>query len=272
MNDAIAQTGALATELARQWPPVAVSLIGAGPGDVGLLTIKALVRLQQADVVMYDFLVSESVMALIPESAEQICVGKRAGAHSVAQVEINRMMAERAAAGQKVVRLKGGDPFIYGRGGEELELLAERGIPFEVIPGVTAASGCAAYAGIPLTHRDYNQTAMFVTGHRQQGEDALDWQVLAKPAHTLVIYMGILRSDFIQQQLIAYGRDPATQVALIERGTQPCQRVVLTRLGELAATIAEVEIESPALIVVGEVVELARQLHWFDGQLIDRAS
>ncbi|TCI04746.1 uroporphyrinogen-III C-methyltransferase [Corallincola luteus] len=253
----------LAENMAQAWPPVPVSLIGAGPGDPGLLTIKALIRLQQADVVMYDYLVSEEIMSLVPAHVEKVCVGKRAGNHSVPQGEINLLMAERAVNGDKVVRLKGGDPFIYGRGGEELELLVEKGVPFEVVPGITAASGCAAYAGIPLTHRDYAQTAMFITGHRQQGGAELDWQILAKSSHTLVIYMGVLRSQDIQQALIAHGRDETTPFVIVERGTTPRQRVVKGQLYQLAEIVADAEVGSPALIIIGEVVALADKLAWF---------
>jgi uroporphyrin-III C-methyltransferase len=251
-------------QIGDAWPPVACSLVGAGPGDPGLLTIKALVRLQQADVVMYDYLVSAEVMALVGSRAELICVGKRAGNHSVAQADINRLMAKYAQSGSRVVRLKGGDPFIYGRGGEELELLVEQGISFEVIPGITAASGCAAYAGIPLTHRDFAQTAMFMTGHRQQGEEELDWPVLAKPSHTLVIYMGVMRALDIQQALINHGRDPDTPFAVVERGTTPQQRLVKGKLSQLADVIEGANIGSPALIIIGEVVELTERLAWFD--------
>ncbi|GAA5215883.1 uroporphyrinogen-III C-methyltransferase [Corallincola platygyrae] len=253
----------LAQQMTEQWPPVAVSLVGAGPGDPGLLTIKALIRLQQADVVMYDYLVSEPIMSLVPETVERVCVGKRAGNHSVPQADINRLMAERAAAGQRVVRLKGGDPFIYGRGGEELELLVEQNIPFEVVPGITAASGCAAYAGIPLTHRDYAQTAMFVTGHRQQGADDLDWQALAKRSHTLVVYMGVMRSAVIQEQLIGHGREADTPFVIVERGTSDKQRIVKGKLSQLSEIVESANVGSPALIIIGEVVELAERLAWF---------
>lgn len=253
-----------ATKMAGQWPKVPVTLLGAGPGDLGLMTLKGLVRLHQADVVMYDYLVAPDILALASQ-AELVCVGKRAGDHSVPQSEINLLMAEYAEQGKQVLRLKGGDPFIFGRGGEELELLAERGIDFEVIPGITAASGCAAYAGIPLTHRDHAQTALFVTGHKQVGADDLDWPILANPAHTLVVYMGVMRNAVISQELIAHGRDASTPVAVVERGTSDAQRVFTGQLASLGSLIEDNQVQSPALIIVGEVVTLADKLNWYQG-------
>ncbi|MBW3846480.1 siroheme synthase CysG [Aeromonas hydrophila] len=238
-----------------------VVLVGAGPGDPGLLTLHALRQMQQADVVVYDRLVSDEVMALVRRDARRIFVGKQAGNHCVPQEGINQLLLEEAKKGQRVVRLKGGDPFIFGRGGEELETLVGSGIGFQVVPGITAASGCAAYAGIPLTHRDHAQSVRFVTAHGKGGAQDLDWPLLAKDKQTLVFYMGLSSCAVIREQLMANGKGGATPVALIERGTQPSQRVIrgtLDQLPELA-----VGVESPALIMVGSVVTLADQLAWF---------
>ncbi|MGL6597195.1 siroheme synthase CysG [Aeromonas veronii] len=238
-----------------------VVLVGAGPGDPGLLTLHALRQMQQADVVVYDRLVSDEVMALVRRDAKRIFVGKQAGNHCVPQEGINQLLLEEAQKGQRVVRLKGGDPFIFGRGGEELETLVGTGIGFQVVPGITAASGCAAYAGIPLTHRDHAQSVRFVTAHGKGGARDLDWPLLAKDRQTLVFYMGLSSCATIREQLLAHGKASNTPVALIERGTQPCQRVIRGTLDELPALAAGVE--SPALIMVGSVVTLADRLAWF---------
>lgn len=238
-----------------------VVLVGAGPGDPGLLTLHALRQMQQADVVVYDRLVSDEVMALVRRDAKRIFVGKQAGNHCVPQEGINQLLLEEAKKGQRVVRLKGGDPFIFGRGGEELEKLVGTGIGFQVVPGITAASGCAAYAGIPLTHRDHAQSVRFVTAHGKGGARDLDWPLLAKDKQTLVFYMGLSSCATIREQLLAHGKAGDTPVALIERGTQPCQRVIRGTLDELPALA--VGVESPALIMVGSVVTLADRLAWF---------
>lgn len=246
--------------------PGEVVLIGAGPGDPELLTIKALNCLQQADVVLYDYLVSDDIMALVPDQTILVCVGKRAGHHSVPQEKTNKLLVDFARQGYRVARIKGGDPFVFGRGGEELETLFDAGIAFQVVPGITAAAGATAYAGIPLTHRDYAQSALFVTGHlkAEQANEEMDWSTLARGNQTLVIYMGLMKSAHIQQQLIEHGRAGGTPVAIIERGTQASQRVVRGALSELAELARDAE--SPALIVVGEVVRLADKLAWFGSE------
>ncbi|MGR5068014.1 MULTISPECIES: uroporphyrinogen-III C-methyltransferase [Vibrio] len=238
-----------------------VALVGAGPGDPELLTLKALNCLQQADVVLYDYLVSEEIMALIPSDTILVCVGKRASYHSVPQEKTNQLLVDFAKQGHKVVRIKGGDPFVFGRGGEELEVLADAGVRFQVVPGITAAAGATAYAGIPLTHRDYAQSALFVTGHLKEDSDDMDWSTLARGNQTLVIYMGLMKSHHIQDQLIKHGRAASTPIAIIERGTQVQQKVfsgVLSQLSELSK-----QAQAPSLIVVGEVVRLSQKLDWF---------
>lgn len=238
-----------------------VALIGAGPGDAELLTLKALSFLQQADVVLYDYLVSDEIMALIPSETILVSVGKKAGHHSVPQEKTNQLLVDFALQGYRVARIKGGDPFVFGRGGEELEVLFDANVPFQVIPGITAAAGATAYAGIPLTHRDYAQSALFITGHLKEESDQLDWSTVARGKQTLVIYMGLMKSKHIQNQLIHHGRASDTPVAIIERGTQATQRVLKGSLHQLA-TLAE-QAESPSLIVVGEVVRLSEKLDWF---------
>ncbi|MBF4355783.1 uroporphyrinogen-III C-methyltransferase [Vibrio anguillarum] len=241
-----------------------VALIGAGPGDSELLTLKALSFLQQADVVLYDYLVSDEIMALVPSDTILVCVGKRAGHHSVPQEKTNQLLIDFAQQGYKVVRIKGGDPFMFGRGGEELEVLFDAGVKFQVIPGITAAAGATAYAGIPLTHRDYAQSALFVTGHLKAENDDMDWSTLARGNQTLVIYMGLMKSSYIQQQLIEHGRQANTPIAIIERGTQRSQKVFKGQLSDLSQLAARAQ--APALIVVGEVVALSEKLHWFGEQ------
>ncbi|AIW12878.1 uroporphyrinogen-III C-methyltransferase [Vibrio europaeus] len=241
-----------------------VALVGAGPGDVELLTLKALRFLQQADVVLYDYLVSDDIISLVPSDTILVCVGKRAGHHSVPQEKTNQLLLDFALQGHRVVRIKGGDPFIFGRGGEELEVLADAGVSFHVVPGITAAAGATAYAGIPLTHRDYAQSAMFITGHLKAESDQMDWSTLARGNQTLVIYMGLMKSEYIQSQLIEHGRQPETPIAIIERGTHSKQKVFKGQLNELADLAKDAQ--SPSLIVVGEVVALSEKLAWFEPQ------
>lgn len=246
-----------------------VILVGAGPGDAGLLTLRALRVLAQADVVLHDRLVGADVLARVRRDAELIDVGKRAGgpgsaqAHHDTQARIHALMLEHAKAGRTVVRLKGGDPFVFGRGGEELEVLAAHGIDFEVVPGVTAALACAAYAGIPLTHRGHAQSVRFVTAHAQDGGDEPDWQSLAAPGQTLAFYMGVAAAARVSTQLLAHGRAPSTPVAIVENGAHADQRVVVGTLDRLPALVETHGIRSPALLVVGEVAALAARLHWF---------
>ncbi|MGM3174726.1 siroheme synthase CysG [Dickeya lacustris] len=255
----------LAAQLAQ--PDIAqgeVALVGAGPGDAGLLTLRGLQVIQQADVVLYDHLVSDEVLELVRRDAERICVGKRASAHLLPQDEINALLVKLAQEGKKVVRLKGGDPFMFGRGGEELQQLAQAGISFQVVPGITAAAGATAYAGIPLTHRDYAQSVTFITGHCRAQGDELDWSTLARGRQTLAIYMGSVKAAHISQQLIAHGRAPETPVAVIGRGTRQDQSVLTGALAELEQLAQQAP--SPALLVIGEVVNLHQHLAWFGEQ------
>lgn len=238
-----------------------VSLVGAGPGDAGLLTLKGLQEIQQADVVLYDALVSDGILSLVRRDAERIFVGKRARGDRTPQEDTNALMVRLAREGRRVVRLKGGDPFVFGRGGEELEVLARHHIPFSVVPGITAAVGATAYAGIPLTHRDYAQSAVFVTGHRKADAPDIEWQTLARSRQTLVIYMGTLKAALIAERLQQYGRPPDTPAAVISHGTQSTQSTAIGTLANLAR-LAE-NAPKPALIVVGEVVELHEKLAWF---------
>jgi len=240
-----------------------VALVGAGPGDAGLLTLNALRALQEAEVILYDRLVSDEVLALARRDADRICVGKQPGGHSIRQERIHEILLEHARAGRRVVRLKGGDPFIFGRGGEELEFLERHGIPFEVVPGITAAIACGAYAGIPLTHRDHAQSVRFVTAHGGDSLDALDWAAIAQDRQTVALYMGVAGLGTIQARLVEHGRAPGTPVALVENGSRPHQRVLVTTLGELEAVGRRAGVESPALVIVGEVAALAARLHWF---------
>ncbi|MGN2425984.1 uroporphyrinogen-III C-methyltransferase [Raoultella sp. Lac2] len=237
-----------------------VVLVGAGPGDAGLLTLKGLQQIQQADVVVYDRLVSDDIMNLVRRDADRIFVGKRAGYHCVPQEEINQILLREAQNGRRVVRLKGGDPFIFGRGGEELETLCHAGIPFSVVPGITAASGCSAYSGIPLTHRDFAQGVRLITGHLKTGGE-LDWQNLAVEKQTLVFYMGLNQASAIRENLIAHGMAADMPAAIVENGTAVSQRVVSGTLDQL--DVLAQQMASPALIIVGRVVSLRDKLNWF---------
>ncbi|MBL8297125.1 MAG: uroporphyrinogen-III C-methyltransferase [Rhodanobacteraceae bacterium] len=267
------QTGAaeaaLAYELERAAlasPQGSVVLVGAGPGDAGLLTLKGLRALNEADVILHDRLVSTEVLALARRDAERIEVGKEAGQHHTTQDGIHRLMLQHARAGKRVVRLKGGDPFVFGRGGEELEFLHAHGVAFEVVPGVTAALACAAYAGIPLTHRDHAQSVRFVTAHCKASVDTLDWQALAAERQTVAVYMGVAAVARVCERLVASGRAASTPVALIENGSRAQQRVVLGDLASLPQLAAAHAAQSPALLIIGEVAALASSLSWFGAE------
>ncbi len=239
-----------------------VYLVGAGPGDPELLTLRALQLMQQADIVFYDRLVSAQVLERVRRDAEQVHVGKQSACHPVSQERINDLLIENARAGKRVLRLKGGDPFIFGRGGEEIERLAEAGVPFEVTPGISAAGGCACYAGIPLTHREYASSVRFLAGHPRDGQLSLPWRELVAEAQTLVFYMSSQGLPLICKSLCEHGAPEALPAALIERGTLPEQRVISGTLGDLAERVAELEVRPPTLLIVGEVVRLREQLRW----------
>ncbi|MFO1304780.1 MAG: uroporphyrinogen-III C-methyltransferase [Burkholderiales bacterium] len=238
--------------------------MGAGPGDPDLLTVRAYKLLARADVVLYDHLVSQAVLELLPRGARRIYVGKERDNHAMPQEHINDLLVRLAREGSTVLRLKGGDPFIFGRGGEEIERLAEQGVAFEVVPGITAALGVASYAGIPLTHRDCAQSCMFVTGHRKDGTMDLDWQALARPRQTLVVYMGLLGLPTLCRELVAHGLPDDTPAAVVQQGTTPEQRVVTGTLATLASDVADAMLTPPTLIIVGEVVKLRGRLEWFE--------
>ena len=245
-----------------------VSLVGSGPGDPDLLTVKALKRLREADVVVYDRLISEEIMEMIPHGISRISVGKTRGCHTVPQDQINQLLVDLAVSGRRVVRLKGGDPYLFGRGGEEALELRRHGIAFEVVPGITAAGGIASYAGIPLTHRNLSHSVRFITGHLQKGEaDAFDWHCVADPNTTLVIYMGLAGLARICASLIAAGLDPSTPAAAIHNGTLPDQQKIISDLAWLPVEVERADLSTPVITIVGDVVRLSDSLDWFKPDL-----
>lgn len=240
-----------------------VYLVGTGPGEPDLLTLRAYRLIQAADVVLYDNLVGAGVMELLPPGAERVYVGKQRERHTLPQEEINQLLVKFARQGRSVLRLKGGDPFIFGRGGEEIDTLMQEGIPFQVVPGITAALGAAAYAGIPLTHRDHSQACIFVTGHLKDGSADLDWAALTRPRQTVVIYMGLLGLPELCAKLIEHGLPAATPAAVVEQATTAAQRVIAATLGELPGEAMRAQLKGPTLIIVGHVVSLRQRLNWF---------
>jgi uroporphyrin-III C-methyltransferase/precorrin-2 dehydrogenase/sirohydrochlorin ferrochelatase len=240
-----------------------VYLVGAGPGDPDLLTFRAFRLMQKADVVLYDRLVDPAIMERVRRDAERIYVGKRRAHHALPQEEIGALMVRLAQQGKRVLRLKGGDPFIFGRGGEEIDTLAEHGIPFQVVPGVTAAAGCSAYAGIPLTHRDYAQSCVFVTGHGREGPIDLDWSTLLRPNQTVAVYMGLAHLEFLLSEFLRRGADPALPAAVIENGTRSTQITVTGTISDLADKAAAAGLKGPTIIIIGHVVKLREKLNWY---------
>ncbi len=241
-----------------------VFLVGGGPGDPDLLTFRALHLMQRSDICLYDKLISKDVLNLVRRDAELIYVGKEEDRHTVPQEKINQLLIKLAKKGNRVLRLKGGDPFIFGRGGEEIEMLMEHKIPFQVVPGITAANGISSYAGIPLTHRDYAQSCIFVTGHMKDEKLTLEWDSLAKPNQTVVIYMGLLALSQICEQLIKHGAPKSLPIAVVEQGTTSEQRVITGRLLNITQKVKQEKLKSPSLIIIGNVVKLRRKLNWFN--------
>lgn len=241
-----------------------VYLVGTGPGDPDLLTFRGLRLMQRADVVLYDRLIGPRIMSLVRRDAERIYVGKKKNEHTMSQDDISALLVRLALEGKRVLRLKGGDPFIFGRGGEEIEEIARHGIPFQVVPGVTAAAGCAAYAGIPLTHRDYAQTCVFVTGHAKDGEVDLNWDALIQPHQTIAVYMGLAMIEALISAFVRRGMAPDMPVAVIDNGTRRAQRVITGTMTDITAKVAEAELKGPAIIIIGTVVTLRDRLAWFE--------
>ncbi len=242
-----------------------VYLVGAGPGDPDLLTFRALRLLQQADVIVYDRLVSEEILDMARRDADLVYVGKRRDQHTLPQEDINLLLARIARKGKRVLRLKGGDPFIFGRGGEEIETLMQEGVNFQIVPGITAAAGAASYAGIPLTHREHAHSVVFVTGHLKDGSMDLNWKALAQPQQTIVVYMGLLGVKELCKQLVAHGLPAETPMALVQKATTRQQKVVVGTLGSMPQIIETTEIKPPTLIIIGDVVRLHKKLAWFGG-------
>lgn len=241
-----------------------VYLVGAGPGDPELITVKGLTCIQQADVILYDRLVNEQLLTFAKKDAELIFCGKLPGYHTMQQETINHFLVHHAKKGKTVVRLKGGDPFVFGRGGEEAEMLAKHGIEFEIVPGITAGIAAAAYAGIPVTHRQFSGSVAFITGHRQDGSSEGRWESLAKGIDTIVIYMGMSNLPYIRDQLIQHGKPPSTPVAVIQWGTFSSQRTMTATLATIVEAVQQNKLENPSIIIIGEVVALRQRIHWFE--------
>ena len=240
-----------------------VYLVGAGPGDPKLITLRAVELLKAADVVLYDRLISPKILDFVRKDAERIYVGKERDRHALPQSEINQLLVDLAKKGKRVLRLKGGDPFMFGRGGEEIDLLYENGISFQIVPGITAAGGCASYAGIPLTHRDYAQSCLFVTGHLKDGSMNLNWNTLVQPQQTIAVYMGTHSLDILSRQLIKHGMKKSMPAAIIQQGTTGEQSVFLSTIANLPRVPKEHNVKPPSMIIIGEVVSLHEKLAWY---------
>ena len=249
-----------------------VYLVGAGPGDPELLTLRAAKLLAEAEVIVYDHLVSAPILELVHGAAQRIYAGKQRGKHTLSQTELNQLLVRLAREGKRVLRLKGGDPFVFGRGGEEVEALATAGISFEVVPGITAACGVAAYAGIPLTHRDSANSCLFVAGHLKDGSVDLDWDSLVRPGRTLVVYMGLVGLPTLCRELVAHGLAETTPAAIVQQGTTPSQRTVVGTLATLHRLALAAQLAPPTLIIIGEVVRLQPHLGWYEADAAKAAA